>query len=334
MGIMETVLEIPAEHEANVFGQFDAFAKKIERSLHVTLISRDDVVKIMGDSNAVERARNVLSQLLELSRRGNTISEQNVNYTLALVMEDSEDNVLEIDKDIICHTLQGKPIKPKTLGQKQYVDEIREKMIVFGLGPAGTGKTYLAMAMAITAFKNNEVGRIILTRPAIEAGEKLGFLPGDLQSKIDPYLRPLYDALYQIMGAESFLKNSEKGLIEVAPLAYMRGRTLDNAFIILDEAQNTTPAQMKMFLTRIGFGSKVVITGDETQKDLPSGQTSGLDVAVRVVGKINDIGVCRLTSKDVVRHPLVQKIVKAYEEYETKTQNKSRNRSREKRRKS
>ena len=325
MGIMETVLEIPAEHEANVFGQFDAFAKKIERSLHVTLISRDGVVKIMGDSNAVERARNVLSQLLELSRRGNTISEQNVNYTLALVMEDSEDNVLEIDKDIICHTLQGKPIKPKTLGQKQYVDEIRKKMIVFGLGPAGTGKTYLAMAMAITAFKNNEVGRIILTRPAIEAGEKLGFLPGDLQSKIDPYLRPLYDALYQIMGAE---------LIEVAPLAYMRGRTLDNAFIILDEAQNTTPAQMKMFLTRIGFGSKVVITGDETQKDLPSGQTSGLDVAVRVVGKINDIGVCRLTSKDVVRHPLVQKIVKAYEEYETKTQNKSRNRSREKRRKS
>ena len=300
----------------------------------MTLISRDGVVKIMGDSNAVERARNVLSQLLELSRRGNTISEQNVNYTLALVMEDSEDNVLEIDKDIICHTLQGKPIKPKTLGQKQYVDEIREKMIVFGLGPAGTGKTYLAMAMAITAFKNNEVGRIILTRPAIEAGEKLGFLPGDLQSKIDPYLRPLYDALYQIMGAESFLKNSEKGLIEVAPLAYMRGRTLDNAFIILDEAQNTTPAQMKMFLTRIGFGSKVVITGDETQKDLPAGQTSGLDVAVRVVGKINDIGVCRLTSKDVVRHPLVQKIVKAYEEYETKTQSKSRNRSREKRRKS
>ena len=300
----------------------------------MTLISRDGVVKIMGDSNAVERARNVLSQLLELSRRGNTISEQNVNYTLALVMEDSEDNVLEIDKDIICHTLQGKPIKPKTLGQKQYVDEIREKMIVFGLGPAGTGKTYLAMAMAITAFKNNEVGRIILTRPAIEAGEKLGFLPGDLQSKVDPYLRPLYDALYQIMGPDSFLKNSEKGLIEVAPLAYMRGRTLDNAFIILDEAQNTTPAQMKMFLTRIGFGSKVVITGDETQKDLPSGQTSGLDVAVRVVGKINDIGVCRLTSKDVVRHPLVQKIVKAYEEYETKTQNKSRNRSREKRRKS
>ena len=232
-------------------------------------------------------------------------------------MEDSEENILEIDKDIICHTLGGKPIKPKTMGQKKYVDAIRKQMIVFGLGPAGTGKTYLAMAMAITAFKNDEVGRIILTRPAIEAGEKLGFLPGDLQSKIDPYLRPLYDALYQIMGAESFLKNSEKGLIEVAPLAYMRGRTLDNAFIILDEAQNTTPAQMKMFLTRIGFGSKVVITGDETQKDLAAGQLSGLDVAVNVVKNIEDISVCRLTSKDVVRHPLVQKIVKAYEVYES-----------------
>ena len=212
----------------------------------------------------------------------------------------------------------GKPVKPKTLGQKKYVDAIRDHMIVFGLGPAGTGKTYLAMAMAITAFKNNEVGRIILTRPAIEAGEKLGFLPGDLQSKIDPYLRPLYDALYQIMGADSFIKNSEKGLIEVAPLAYMRGRTLDNAFIILDEAQNTTPAQMKMFLTRIGFGSKVVITGDATQKDLPSGQVSGLDIAVKVVSQIEDIKICNLTSKDVVRHPLVQKIVQAYEAYETK----------------
>lgn len=328
MGIMEAVIDIPAEHESNVFGQFDAYVKKIERTLHVTLIARDGNVKIMGDMAAVEKAKNVLGQLTELSRRGNTIQEQNVDYTLALVMENSKEGVLEIDKDVICHTLQGKPIKPKTLGQKKYVDEIRKKMIVFGLGPAGTGKTYLAMAMAITAFKNNEVGRIILTRPAIEAGEKLGFLPGDLQSKIDPYLRPLYDALYQIMGAESFVKNSEKGLIEVAPLAYMRGRTLDNAFIILDEAQNTTPAQMKMFLTRIGFGSKVVITGDETQKDLASGQASGLDVAVNVVKNIDDISICRLTSKDVVRHPLVQKIVKAYEEYE----NKSKNRSRDKRR--
>ena len=284
----------------------------------------------MGEAVRVEKAKKVLTQLVELSKRGNVIQEQNVNYTLALVMEDSEESVVEIDKDIICHTLQGKPIKPKTFGQKKYVDSIRKQMITFGLGPAGTGKTYLAMAMAITAFKNNEVGRIILTRPAIEAGEKLGFLPGDLQSKIDPYLRPLYDALYQIMGADSFMKNSEKGLIEVAPLAYMRGRTLDNAFIILDEAQNTTPAQMKMFLTRIGFGSKVVITGDETQKDLPAGQTSGLDVAVNVVKNIDDISICRLTSKDVVRHPLVQKIVKAYEEYESKSM---KNKTRDKRRK-
>ena len=332
MGILETMIDIPADHEKNVFGQFDIFAKKIERALHVTLIARDGKVKVLGEEKNVERAQQVLSQLTELSRRGNTIQEQNVDYALSLTMEDSTEDILTIDKDLICHTLQGKPVKPKTLGQKKYVDAIREKMITFGLGPAGTGKTYLAMAMAITAFKRNEVGRIILTRPAIEAGEKLGFLPGDLQSKIDPYLRPLYDALYQIMGAESFIKNSEKGLIEVAPLAYMRGRTLDNAFIILDEAQNTTPAQMKMFLTRIGFGSKVVITGDSTQKDLPAGQTSGLDVAVSVVKNLEDISICRLTSRDVVRHPLVQRIVKAYEEYEQKQeQKKSHTRDRKKR---
>ena len=332
MGILETMIDIPADHEKNVFGQFDIFAKKIERALHVTLIARDGKVKVLGEEKNVERAQQVLSQLTELSRRGNTIQEQNVDYALSLTMEDSTEDILTIDKDLICHTLQGKPIKPKTLGQKKYVDAIREKMITFGLGPAGPGKTYLAMAMAITAFKRNEVGRIILTRPAIEAGEKLGFLPGDLQSKIDPYLRPLYDALYQIMGAESFIKNSEKGLIEVAPLAYMRGRTLDNAFIILDEAQNTTPAQMKMFLTRIGFGSKVVITGDSTQKDLPAGQTSGLDVAVSVVKNLEDISICRLTSRDVVRHPLVQRIVKAYEEYEQKQeQKKSHTRDRKKR---
>ena len=332
MGILETEIEIPAEHERNVFGQFDVFAKKIERTLHVTLIARDGKVKILGDERNVERAERTLTQLTELSRRGNVIQEQNVDYTLSLTMDDSTESVLEIDKDLICYTLQGKPIKPKTLGQKKYVDAIREDMITFGLGPAGTGKTYLAMAMAITAFKQNEVGRIIMTRPAIEAGEKLGFLPGDLQSKIDPYLRPLYDALYQIMGAESFQKNSEKGLIEVAPLAYMRGRTLDNAFIILDEAQNTTPAQMKMFLTRIGFGSKVVITGDSTQKDLPSGQTSGLDVAINVVKNIDGISICQLTSRDVVRHPLVQKIVKAYEDYEQKTElKKKRSKDRRKR---
>ena len=319
MSLSELMIEISAEYEANVFGQFDVYVKKLERTFHVTLISRDGATKIVGERAAAEKVQRILNQLVELARRGKTITEQNVDYAISLVFEDQEQQLVDIDKDLICHTLQGKPIKPKTLGQKKYVDAIRSGMITFGLGPAGTGKTYLAMAMAITAFKREEVSRIILTRPAIEAGEKLGFLPGDLQSKIDPYLRPLYDALYQIMGADSFIKNSEKGLIEVAPLAYMRGRTLDNAFIILDEAQNTTPAQMKMFLTRIGFGSKVVITGDSTQKDLPAGTVSGLDVAVKVVKDLDDISICTLTSKDVVRHPLVQKIVKAYEDYEKKS---------------
>ena len=332
MSLSELMIEIPAEHEANVFGQFDTYAKKLERTFRVTLIARDGGTKIVGESAAAEKARRVLTQLLELSKRGNTITEQNVDYAISLVFEDHEEGIVEIDRDLICHTLQGKPIKPKTLGQKNYVDAIRDGMITFGLGPAGTGKTYLAMAMAITAFKRNDVSRIILTRPAIEAGEKLGFLPGDLQSKIDPYLRPLYDALYQIMGAESFIKNSEKGLIEVAPLAYMRGRTLDNAFIILDEAQNTTPAQMKMFLTRIGFGSKVVINGDSTQEDLPAGAVSGLDVAVKVVQGLEGISICTLTSKDVVRHPLVQRIVKAYEEYEKKAERRNSSRSRGSRR--
>lgn len=318
MSLSELMMDLPAEHERNVFGQFDTYIKKLERSLHVTVIAREGTVKILGEQSNAQKARRVLEQLTELSKRGNEITEQNVDYAISLVYEDQEEAIVEMDRELICHTLQGRPVKPKTLGQKRYVDAIRDGMITFGLGPAGTGKTYLAMAMAITAFQRNEVSRIILTRPAIEAGEKLGFLPGDLQSKIDPYLRPLYDALYQIMGAESFLKNSEKGLIEVAPLAYMRGRTLDNAFIILDEAQNTTPAQMKMFLTRIGFGSKVVITGDSTQKDLPAGTVSGLDVAVNVVKNLEDITICTLTSKDVVRHPLVQKIVKAYEEYEKK----------------
>lgn len=318
MSLSEIIIDIPAEHEKNVFGQFDVFARKIERSFQITLIVRDGAVKLLGEQAQAERAKRVLTQLVELSRRGNVITEQNVDYAISLVYENQEDELVEIDKDLICYTLQGKPVRPKTLGQKEYVDAIRGGMVTFGLGPAGTGKTYLAIAMAVTAFKKNEVARIILTRPAIEAGEKLGFLPGDLQSKIDPYLRPLYDALYQIMGAESFAKNTERGLIEVAPLAYMRGRTLDNAFIILDEAQNTTPAQMKMFLTRIGFGSKVVVTGDSTQKDLAAGTTSGLDVAVKVVKGIEDIHICTLTNRDVVRHPLVQKIVKAYEEYEKK----------------
>lgn len=320
MSIVETILDIPMEHEKNVFGQFDAYIKLIERSLNVTCVSRNGELKLIGDTKNVSKAKSVFLKLVELSERGNLITEQHVNYALELSQENKEAAIVEIDSDCICNTIQGKPIKPKTLGQKKYVDQIRNKMIVFGVGPAGTGKTYLAMAMGITAFKNDEVSRIILTRPAIEAGEKLGFLPGDLQSKVDPYLRPLYDALYQIMGPDSYVKNVEKGLIEVAPLAYMRGRTLDNAFIILDEAQNTTPAQMKMFLTRIGFGSKVVITGDLSQKDLPSGQVSGLDQALKVLNKVDEIGVSYLTSQDVVRHPLVQKIVKAYEVYEAKTE--------------
>lgn len=316
--IIEQLIEIPAEHERNIFGQFDEHIKKIERTLQVTLLSRDGVLKIVGPEPNVRKAAGIVKELLGLSVRGNTIQSQNVNYALSLAMEEKDAPLVEMDKDCICHTINGRPVKPKTLGQKQYVDQIRKEMIVFGVGPAGTGKTYLAMAMAITAFRNDEVGRIILTRPAIEAGEKLGFLPGDLQSKVDPYLRPLYDALYQIMGPESFTKNMEKGLIEVAPLAYMRGRTLDNAFIILDEAQNTTPAQMKMFLTRIGFGSKVIVTGDSSQKDLPSGQKSGLETALQVLKNVEGIAVCELTSKDVVRHPLVQKIVQAYDAYEKK----------------
>ena len=320
--IIEMSVDIPVDHEKNIFGQFDEHIKKIERTLKVTLISRDGALKILGNERNVILAKEVFEELLTLSTRNDTISEQQINYILSMKMDNEKGSLAEIDKECICHTINGRMIKPKTLGQKQYVDMIRKNMIVFGVGPAGTGKTYLAMAMAITAFKNDDVNRIILTRPAIEAGEKLGFLPGDLQSKIDPYLRPLYDALYEIMGAESFMRNMEKGLIEVAPLAYMRGRTLDNAFIILDEAQNTTPAQMKMFLTRIGFGSKVIVTGDKTQKDLPSGATSGLDVAINILKKVDEIGICELTSKDVVRHPLVQKIVKAYDDYESRANNK------------
>lgn len=320
MSVIESIIDIPAEYEKKVFGQFDFNIKKIERTLHVTIISRDNELKIIGGEDATRRAKSVFHQLMELARRGNEITEQNVDYALSLCFEEKEAAIVELDDSIICRTVMGKPIKPKTLGQKSYVDLIRDKMIVFGIGPAGTGKTYLAMAMAITALRNNEVNKIILTRPAIEAGENLGFLPGDLQSKVDPYLRPLYDALYQIMGAESFVTNTEKGIIEVAPLAYMRGRTLDNAFIILDEAQNTTPAQMKMFLTRIGFGSKVIVTGDRTQKDLPRDVISGLDVALKVLKKVEDIGFAFLDNNDVVRHPLVQKIVKAYEEYEEKRQ--------------
>ncbi|MDO5147216.1 MAG: PhoH family protein [Eubacteriales bacterium] len=327
MNISEIEVSFPAAHAGNVFGQFDVNMKKIEKTLRVTLIFREDKLKIIGSENACRQAKDVVDELLLLSERGNLLSEQDVNYALALAASDRVSAMTELDSDIICHTVMGKPVKPKTVGQQNYVKMISDKMIVFGVGPAGTGKTYLAMAKAITAFKANEVNRIILTRPAIEAGEKLGFLPGDLQSKVDPYLRPLYDALYEMMGAETFQKNMEKGLIEVAPLAYMRGRTLDNAYVVLDEAQNTTPAQMKMFLTRIGFGSKAIITGDMTQKDLPDGARSGLDDALRVLRGIDDIGICMLTNQDVVRHPLVQKIVTAYDEDEKRRQARSKARA-------
>lgn len=312
-------IDASIEHLQNLFGENDQYIKQIEDDFQVSVINRDGIMRVTGASEPqVVRALAVIKQLIAKSERGDELMQQNVDYAIELGHANKENELENVDSDCICHTTAGKPVKPKTLGQKAYVDAIRNNMIVFGIGPAGTGKTYLAMAMAIAAFKNNEVSRIILTRPAIEAGEKLGFLPGDLQSKVDPYLRPLYDALYQIMGADSFLKNMEKGLIEVAPLAYMRGRTLDNAYIILDEAQNTTPAQMKMFLTRIGFGSKVIITGDATQKDLPHDTKSGLDIAVKVLKNIKDIEFCNLTASDVVRHPLVQKIVKAYDAYESR----------------
>lgn len=315
---IEKDISIPAGYAGSIFGEYDCHLKKIEKTLNVSMVMRDDQLKIIGNQKNVDKTIDIIESLLTLAVRGNDITEQNVNYALSLSMTDKTSEITELDKDIVCHTINGKPVKAKTLGQKQYLDAIDRNMIIFGIGPAGTGKTYLAMAKAITAFKNNEINRIILTRPAIEAGEKLGFLPGDLQSKVDPYLRPLYDALYEIMGADSFLKNMDKGLIEVAPLAYMRGRTLDNAFIVLDEAQNTSPAQMKMFLTRIGFGSKAIITGDLSQKDIPKDALSGLDVALKVLRNVDDIALCKMTSADVVRHPLIQKIVEAYDAYEEK----------------
>lgn len=325
MSIVEKILKLPKGQEQILFGSCDEYAKVMERTLHVTMIARDGVLKVLGAKEHVENAEQVLLQLVEIAQKEGMVTRQNVDYLLSLNMEKLDGAASAMEADCICHTIQGKPIRPKTLGQKEYIGQMREKMIVFGVGPAGTGKTYLAMAMAIKAFKQDEVSRIILTRPAIEAGEKLGFLPGDLQSKVDPYLRPLYDALYQIMGPEAYLRNTEKGLIEVAPLAYMRGRTLDNAYIILDEAQNTTPAQMKMFLTRIGFGSRTVITGDLTQKDLAADAKSGLEHALEVLKGIDEIGISRLTNADVVRHPLVQRIVKAYDDYDQQMESRKRN---------
>ncbi|MBQ2053672.1 MAG: PhoH family protein [Eubacterium sp.] len=318
MGLVKKSVKVDERSVQLLFGQFDKNIRKIEKTFGISYIYRNDELSIEGEEASVDKALNVINDLLVISRKGNDLTDQNVDYAISITTSGEGGKVsdLEGDDELICHTLAGRPIRPKTFGQKKYVEAIDKNMIVFGSGPAGTGKTYLAMAKAITAFKKGEVERIILTRPAIEAGEKLGFLPGDLQSKIDPYLRPLYDALYEIMGAESFQKNMEKGLIEVAPLAYMRGRTLDNAFIVLDEAQNTTESQMKMFLTRIGFGSKAIITGDQSQKDLSAGTKSGLDIALKVVRNIEGIAICNLTSKDVVRHPLVQRIVEAYEKYD------------------
>ena len=323
MSEIGNIFDMPAVHGANVFGSMDQYAKKIEKTLHVSIIYRDSSVKIVGGPTDVRRCESVLNNLLELSKRGNTITEQNVDYALSLTYEDKTNVILEIDNEIITRTISGKPIKPKTLGQKQYIDNIKKNTIVFGIGPAGTGKTYLAVAHAVSAFRAKQVNRIILTRPAVEAGEKLGFLPGDLQQKVDPYLRPLYDALFDMLGAENFQKSQERGDIEVAPLAYMRGRTLDDSFIILDEAQNTTSEQMKMFLTRLGFNSKAVVTGDVTQIDLPDGKRSGLKEAVTILKNIEDIAIVQLTGKDVVRHKLVQKIIKAYEKNGNKNEGKS-----------
>ena len=296
-----------------VFGSFDENTKRIEEALDVKVINRGTDLKVTGDEENVDKAIRTLEGLLALSAKGETIDEQRVRYLITLVREGNDDSIMQMAKDVVCITAKGKPIKAKTVGQQKYMKAIQKNTITIGVGPAGTGKTYLAVAAAVAAFRERTVNRIILTRPAVEAGERLGFLPGDLQNKVDPYLRPLYDALYDLLGAETFQKYQERGSIEVAPLAYMRGRTLDDSFIILDEAQNTTKEQMKMILTRLGFGSKIVITGDITQIDLPDDKTSGLKDAVRVLDGIKDIAICRLTAADVVRHALVQEIINAYE---------------------
>ena len=303
-----------------VFGSFDENIRRIEESLGVTIVNRGTDLRVTGDVEAVDKACRTLEGLLSLASKGETIDEQRVRYLITLVQEGNDEYVEQIAKDVVCITANGKPIKAKTVGQQKYMKAIEKNTITLGVGPAGTGKTYLAVAAAVAAFRAKTVNRIILTRPAVEAGERLGFLPGDLQNKVDPYLRPLYDALYEMLGPETFQKYQERGSIEVAPLAYMRGRTLDDSFIILDEAQNTTREQMKMFLTRLGFGSKIVITGDVTQIDLPSDKTSGLKDAIRVLDGVKDIAICRLTSADVVRHALVQEIINAYEKAERKAE--------------
>ena len=317
--MIETIVNADrVEDLISVFGSFDENIKRIEEALGVSIVNRDTELKISGDEEAVDKAVRTVNGLLALAAKGEQIDEQRVRYLITLVKEGNDALVSKIAKDVVCITAKGKPIKAKTVGQQQYMKAIEKNTITLGVGPAGTGKTYLAVAAAVAAFRARTVNRIILTRPAVEAGERLGFLPGDLQNKVDPYLRPLYDALYDMLGPEVFQKYQERGSIEVAPLAYMRGRTLDDSFIILDEAQNTTREQMKMFLTRLGFGSKVVITGDVTQIDLPSDKTSGLKDAIRVLEDVKDIAICRLTSADVVRHALVQEIINAYERADKK----------------
>ena len=317
--MIEKTIDIDRMEQAvQLFGSFDENIKELEKEYGVTILSRGTDIKVSGDAEGVYNACKAIDALLSLVDKGEVINDQRVRYVMDLVRDGSSDQVAKIAGDVICITAKGRPLKPKTLGQKKYVESIRTNTVTLGIGPAGTGKTYLAVAMAVQAFKAHEINRIILTRPAVEAGEKLGFLPGDLQNKVDPYLRPLYDALFDMLGAETFQKYQEKGNIEVAPLAYMRGRTLDDSFIILDEAQNTTPEQMKMFLTRLGFNSKAVITGDITQIDLPDSKKSGLIEAQRVLREVEDIAIVTFTEKDVVRHKIVQDIIKAYERYYNK----------------
>lgn len=305
------------EQAVNLFGSFDENVRLIESEFKVTVSNREGELRVNGEVEDTMLATKALNALLTLSNRGEPITEQNVRYVISLVRAGQEERISELTQDVICISAKGRPIKPKTIGQKEYVDSISQNTVTIGVGPAGTGKTYLAVAAAVAAFRERKINRIILTRPAVEAGERLGFLPGDLQSKVDPYLRPLYDALFDMLGAETYQKYLERGNIEVAPLAYMRGRTLDDSFIILDEAQNTSCEQMKMFLTRMGFGSKMVITGDATQIDLPADKLSGLKQAVRVLKNVEGIGICELTDQDVVRHVMVQRIIKAYADYET-----------------
>ena len=304
------------EQAVNIFGSFDENIRLLEKEFNVTVTNRDGELRISGEAEDVMHAAKAVQAMLTLSSRGEALGEQNVRYIIDMVRTGKEEQISELAGDVLCISAKGRPVKPKTIGQKEYIQSVLKNTVTIGVGPAGTGKTYLAVAAAVQAFREKQVNRIILTRPAVEAGERLGFLPGDLQSKVDPYLRPLYDALFDMLGAETYQKYLERGNIEVAPIAYMRGRTLDDSFIILDEAQNTSREQMKMFLTRLGFGSKIVITGDVTQIDLPDGKASGLREAMRVLKNVEGIGICELTNADVVRHVMVQRIVRAYESYE------------------